>query len=104
MQPHVPPHTTRTLDTHTQTYSGAIFQEGPDGDSLAAITTREQLDILMKALNPRGPREAALLGVLRRRYDELAEGLDSLSIPLDITQVGLFVLFVCVEDRARVAR
>ncbi|GBF98583.1 hypothetical protein Rsub_11308 [Raphidocelis subcapitata] len=66
------------------TFCGGIFQEGPDGRSLSLITRREQLDALMKALNPRGPREGALLGVLRRRYDELAAGLCPPQQPLDV--------------------
>lgn len=70
-----------------QTHGGAIFQESADGRFLGIITAPDQLDALLRALNPRGPREAALLAVLRRRQDELAAELRPPDHPLDVTKV-----------------
>lgn len=42
---------------------GLIFVESPEGNGMAVITTKQQLDDVIASLNPKGVREHALLQV-----------------------------------------
>ena len=70
-----------------QSAPGVIFVEGSEGDKLGVISSKKQLDEVMAGLNDKGAREAGLLQMLKRRYQELSSRLQPLVYPLNMADV-----------------
>ncbi len=62
--------------------------ESSDGDTVALINNKQQLDALLASLNTKGPREAALAVTLRRRYGDLLDALQPPTAPLDVAETA----------------
>jgi hypothetical protein len=64
-----------------------VFVEGPEGDKLSVISSKQELDEIMAGLNDKGAREAGLVYMLKRRYKELSARLQPPPYPLNMANV-----------------